>query len=48
MTIQREEWKKKLMGRLLVKLATGMNEAKEFSSLEKFLEREDKRIAEQL
>jgi len=25
-----------------------MNEAKEFSSLEKFLERDDKRIAEQL
>lgn len=48
MTIQKEEWKKKLLCNVSLTLATSMNEAKQYASLEKYLERDDDAVAEKL
>ena len=46
--MQRDEWKKKLMGIYSIILAPGMNEAKQYDSLEAYHHRDDKKYKQRI
>ena len=46
--MQKDEWKKKLQGRSILILAPGMNEAKQYDTLESYHLRDDKKYKQRI